>query len=339
MIEAEDKKPCDNKLDKKVGKTTTALNFVKDVQPGNKVLLLAFEQGFRNITTKFTPLSISDYNTYRNVIKSLEADAKAVREGKKDDVTYEVIVFDSIDILYDMIVNHVCAIHSVSSLDQTPQMCGYKQAQRLYEQEILKLMKATNKDGQLLYTTIYISHSQIADVKHPLTKVKHTTISPSADKRCSAVTSKHCDSTLYFTTIENADGLDERVAVVRSANIEAGSRYKYLPNVLPLDYVGIRDNVIMAIEKQIEEDGVITTNTNKSLIANDVEYDFDALMNEAREIYSIFDGAGKGAIFANIVEQEMGTGKRLSDCTPINAPVIYAVVTSLKEKATELGLA
>lgn len=141
---------------------------MKDVQPGNRVLLLAFEQGYRNCTTKFTPIPISDYNTYRNVIKQLEQDAKDVKAGKKKDVQFEVVIFDSIDILYDMVVAHVCSMHSVSSLDQTNNMVGYKQAQRLYEQEILKLMKATDAYGQLLYTTIFISHSQIADIKHPL---------------------------------------------------------------------------------------------------------------------------------------------------------------------------
>lgn len=200
-------------------------------------------------------------------------------------------------------------------------------------------MKATDASGQLLYTTIFISHSQIADVKHPLTKVKHTTISPSADKRCAAVTSKHCDTTLYFTTIENAEGADQRVAVVRSANIEAGSRYTYLPNVLPLSYEGIRDGVIAAIERQIQEDGVVTTNTNKSLMGTEIEYDFEALMNEARALYQIFEAADKITQFLAVVEQEMGTGKRLSDCTPINAPVVYAIVEELKDKAKSLGIA
>lgn len=339
MIEVEDKKPYDNNLDKKVGKTTTALSFVKDVQPGNKVLLLAFEQGFRGVTTPFTPVPISDYNTYRSVIKQLEQDAKDVKAGKKKDVQFEVVVYDSIDILYDMIVSHVCAMHSVSSLDLTPNMVGYKQAQRLYEQEILRLMKATDMEGNLLFTTIYISHSNIADVKHPLTKIKHTTISPTADKRCTAVTSKHCDTTLYFTTIENAEGTDERVAVVRSANIEAGSRYKYLPNVLPLSYEAIRDATIEAIERQIKEDNVSFSSTNKSFTGGEIEYDFEALMTEARELYGKFEAAGKSMDFVSIVEKEMGTGKRLSDCTPINAPVVYAIVESLKSKLTELGLA
>ena len=200
-------------------------------------------------------------------------------------------------------------------------------------------MKATDASGQLLYTTIFISHSQIADVKHPLTKTKHTTISPTADKRCTAVTSKHCDSTLYFTTIENAEGTDERVAVVRSANIEAGSRYKYLPNVLPLSYEAIQEGVINAIERQIQEDGVVTTQTNKSLVGAEIEYNFEELMNEARALYGAYEASGKAQQFLAIVEQEMGTGKRLSDCTPINAPVVYAIVTELKERAIALGIA
>lgn len=58
---------------------------------------MAFEQGFKNVTTRFTPLPISDYNTYRSVIKQLEQDAKDVKMGKKKDVTFEVIVFDSIN--------------------------------------------------------------------------------------------------------------------------------------------------------------------------------------------------------------------------------------------------
>ena len=132
--------------------------------------------------------------------------------------------------------------------------------------------------------------------------------------------------------------MDQRVAVVRSANIEAGSRYKYLPNVLPLSYEGIRDAVVDAIERQIQEEGVVVTNTNKSLMGTEIEYDFESLMNEARALYQIFESNDKVAQFLAIVEKEMGTGKRLSDCMPINAPVVYAIVEDLKEKASALGL-
>lgn len=132
-------------------------------------------------------------------------------------------------------------------------------------------------------------------------------------------------------------GVERRYAVFRSPIAEVGSRYPYLPNMVELTYDNVIGAVKDAVTKQIEADNM---NASKTMMAiEEVEYDFNTLMEEAKALYSVFESTGNAKDFAFVVEKILGVGRRISDCTEHQAEAIYAINVELKSKAVELGIA
>ena len=64
--------------------------------PGKgRTLLVALETGYKACTSyPFTPVACSSFNQFKQIVKQLEQDAKAVIDGKKEDTEFELIVID-----------------------------------------------------------------------------------------------------------------------------------------------------------------------------------------------------------------------------------------------------
>lgn len=317
--------------EKKSGKTTLACSFPKP-------LLIALEHGYRAISNKeLKVVPCQDWNGFKAIVKQLETQAKLVKDGKLEATTFETVIIDSADILYNSLINYVCSLHGVTDLGDTPNKMGYKQAAQLFEVEVLKLIRAVNSYNENLYSVIFISHADAPkEVKDVVTKVKGLRYQPTIDKRANAIIQKHVDVSCMLTTSMDESGVERRYAVFRSPIAEVGSRYPYLPNMVELTYDNVIGAVKDAVAKQIEVDDM---KSSKTMMAVDkVEYDFSALMEEAKSLFSIFETSGNSKHFAFVVEKILGVGRRLSDCTEHQAEAIFDVNTELKNKATELGL-
>lgn len=306
-----------------------------------KPLLIALEHGYRAISNKELKVApCQDWNQFKAIVKQLETQAKEVKNGKLPATTFETVIIDSADILYNSLINYVCSLHGVSDLGDTPNKCGYKQAAQLFEVEVLKLLRAVNQYNENLYNVIFISHADAPkEVKDVVTKVKQLRYTPTIDKRANAIIQKHVDVSCMLTTSMDEAGVERRLAVFRSPIAEVGSRYPYLPNAVDLSYDNIKNAINEAVQKQVEVDGMTTTTTNSMVATAEVEYDFNALMNEAKALYGVFEAAGYARDFAIAVEKVLGVGHRISDCTEHQSEAVYAVVVELKEKATALGIA
>ena len=241
---------------------------------------------------------------------------------------------------YNSLINYVCSLHGVTDLGDTPNKCGYKQAAQLFEVEILKLLRAVNQYNENAYNVIFISHADTPkEVKDVVTKVKQLRYVPTIDKRANAIIQKHVDVSCMLTTSMDETGVERRLAVFRSPIAEVGSRYPYLPNAVELSYENIKNAIKEAVQKQVEIDGMATTTANSMVSVEEVSYDFNELMNEAKALYGIFESTGNAKHFAIVVEKVLGVGRRISDCNEHQVEAIYAINVELKEKATELGIA
>ena len=160
-------------------------------------------------------------------------------------------------------------------------------------------------------------------------------------KRAFKVISRAVDLTIYMRTVPNPEtGVPERWAFLRTNGLfECGNRYKYLPTQVPLSYQAIESAILDAIDKQAEEDGVVANEGTRSLIADEITYDFEALMNEARVLYGAYEAGNQVQTFLAIVEKVLGNGVRLSEMKPTQAMALASIVEDLKEKATALGIA
>lgn len=334
---------------KKAGKTSTALSFHEfneskfKAQGKGRTLLLAFEAGYKAIGTPFTPVAVNNFTQFKQIIKQLEQDAKLVADGKKEDTEFELIVFDSLDILATQVIDFVNSKYGVTNLADTPSKCGYREISVLLENELMKLMKLTDAQGQLLYTTVFIGHSEQKEIKCPVTRQKMLVTMPSCEKRVSGIVSKHCDNTMLLVSAEDeTTGQENRFIVVRSANVqEIGSRFSLMPNIIPMGNNGARaihGALMEAIKQQSERDNLKITNVNQSAVGDAPTYNFEELMDTARQLFEVFNNGGKANVFASIVEQCLGVGRRISDCTELQVEALADVINGLKEKATELGL-
>ena len=226
----------------------------------------------------------------------------------------------------------------------TPSKCGYREISTLVENEFTKLLKLAHpKTGQLLYTFVVIGHAEQKEVKCPVTRQKMMVTIPSCEKRISGIISKHCDNTILLTVAENEQtGQEERYIVVRSSNVqEIGSRYPMMPNIIPMGNNGARalhGALKQAIKDQAERDNLQVSAVNMCALGSTQEVSFEDLMDQAKTIYGLYDQGGKANVFATTVEQCLGAGRRISDCTELQIEALMDTIQTLKEKALSLGL-
>ena len=249
----------------------------------------------------------------------------------------------SLDILATMVIDFINSKYGVSNIADTPSKCGYREIQTLVESQIATLTKLVNAEGQLLYTTVWIGHSDQKEVRCPVTRNKIQVTVPACEKRVSGTVSKHCDNTILLTTAVNeATAQEERYAVVRSSNVqEIGSRYPLMPNVIPMGNDGataIHSALMKAISDQAMRDELEISNINPSVLGEHKVLSYEELMTKAKAFYELFNQAGQVQQFVLIVEKILGVGRRISDCTEHQVEVLEMIVGEIQEKATELGL-
>jgi hypothetical protein len=317
--------------ERKIGKTTTACRFPKP-------LLVATEAGYGAIN-KVKPIPVNDWLFFKNsVVKPLVKQAEDVKRGKLEDTSYHTIVIDTSDLLYDMCVDYICSLEGKTSLDETENKRGYKKCEKEFERTLLSLMKATNSHGQTLYSVIFISHEDIKQEKDAITKEKETKIAPTMDKRAFKVIARAVDITTYMKTVSEGDETKRYAYLRTNGMFECGNRMRYLPFKVELSYDNLKKAIIEAVEKQSEEDGVTPLEFNSSIIAEDIEYDFDELMERVQEIGEKFIEADKVEILTSVVESFLGNGARVSECTPNQAQAVSAIIQDLEEKMNEIGI-
>ena len=353
MIEAEDKKPCDNKLEKKIGKTTTLNSLIREfdsegnvvmvnrngvMKPKTKALIFGFELGWGGLNgVKAFPLS--DWHTFKNqVIKPLIKQAEDCRKGKitRDEMVYNHLIWDTADLAYSACERYVLSTMGITSVDQD--VNSYKRIEREFESVVLELSRQVDDKGVPLYSQSFITHDEVKQQKNLITREKEIFVSTSLDKRCQKILSRMVDVMMLLKTVDTGEGTPNRYAFFRTdGTFECGTRYKHIVPYCPLSVENIEKAIFDAIDKQCEEDGVLPTSSN-IVVPSEETYDFDALMSEARALYGKFEEHGQSIHFLTSVEAVLGTGARLSEMKPSQGMALASVVALLKEKATELGL-
>lgn len=321
--------------DKKIGKTTFCAG---DPSVRDKTLILATEAGYKHLHG-VKAININDWNTFQQVLKELLKDAERVRKGQQESLKFTRIAIDTCDLLWTYCVDFVCQLNNCQDLSETENKKGYKQVESIFEKAILSLLKATAKDNEIAYEVTLVSHCTYVTEKHPITKTKTTTLLPTLEKRCLKVVNRAVDVCMLVQTVTMDDGTEKRMAYFRSNGLfEAGSRMPYLIPACEFTYQNVREAFKNAIRKQIEVENIVPSSGSQSIMEDAPTYDFEVEMNKARQLYHVFETAGKVMDFVSITESFLGTGVKISEATPKQAPVIYAINIDLQEKATELGL-
>lgn len=309
--------------ERKLGKTAQACRMPN-------VFYLRFEQGI-NAIDGLPYADLTSWRDFRQVNKQL-TDPKTLDKAKE---LYTTIVFDTVDVAVQWCEDFVCTANGITKLGDLPYGQGYSLMSKEWFKEINKLTNAG-------YAVIFIAHSKEKEKIDPITGEKYMQLCPVGGSSADLIL-----NLVDFIGYIRSNGLDENgneilssIYFANTREFQAGSRFKYMPKVIK-EFTA--ENVIAAIKEAVEKEEKETGHKAVSINEHKKEekkeqIPFDDLMAEIQELGQKLVEADKMSELTAIVEDVLGTGKKVSQCTEKQYDAVAAIYDELKDKVAELGL-
>lgn len=194
------------------------------------------------------------------------------------------------------------------------------------------------------YAVLFISHDKIKTI----TRIDGTTydkIVPTVSDSINNIVKNMSDLICYCYQ----DAIDnERYMILRSLDgtVEAGSRFQYIAPKIPLGYNHLVEALNEAIDAEAANNGAGAVTSEKRVIKEVKELDFDDLMSQFNNIVANIPGSSdlqktteEGKKFAEywqpriaeIISRYLGSGKKVSQCTRSQVEQLSLIVDELKE--------
>lgn len=321
-------------MNPKAGKSSLAYGLF-----GKDGLFLGFEQGTRALSGAMAiPINSWDDLTKD---KKVEVNGEKVKKPsinkqlKNSQVQekFKVLIIDTADLMYDMAVKSICEEEGVEDILDIPFGKGLKLADDLFKEQLLEWER-------LGYKLFFISHAEdkkLTVKDHKGIEREVVKFTPSLNKRAFKIVSKMVDNIFFAYVKINEDGKEERVAFTRETNVYfAGSRFKYLPEELPLN----ADKIQKAIADAIGREDLTTDEKYEAPSMVNVTFEsFEDIKGQAIDLVkNKFQPAKQMAVVAEISEKHLGEGGKITTATEENADAMEAIVAELNKKVEELGL-
>lgn len=289
----------------KTGKTTMAAQM-------DKCLLLAFEQGYNALPG----VMAQDVTTWGEM-------KQIYRELKKPEVkeVYKAIVVDTIDVAADKCKKYICQQNGIEELGDL----GYGKGWSKFKDEFNEVFRGLTQMG---YAVFFIGHDK--EAKDDNGNV--TNIRPALSNSTREVIGGMAD---IYGYAKQVGANQNSVLVLRDPTgfIECGCRFKYVPEVIPMNYKSLSETIFKAIDDEAAEHGNQFV-TNERMAAVEVaSYDYDTEMAEfQRLVEALMTANQSNAIkITAVVEKYLGKGKKVSDCTPDQSEFIHLINTEINE--------
>lgn len=293
----------------KTGKTTLATQM-------DRALLLAFEPGY-NALPGVIAQDITSWGEMKQVY----------RELKKPEVqdTYKAVIVDTIDVAADRCKRYICQQNGIEDLGDL----GYGKGWTKFKDEFNEVFRGLT---QLGYAVFFIGHDKEQTVTSPEGQDK-IIVRPALSNTTKTVISGMAD--IYGYAYEKKQG-EPSYLVLRSSNgnIECGCRFKYIPDEIPMSYQTLVATIHQAIDEEAKEhDGKFVTEERLAPVAQPKAYDFDALMSEIQNAISklMEKNQSNGGKITSIVEDYLGKGKKVSNCTADQCEQLDLILMDLME--------
>lgn len=162
---------------------------------------------------------------------------------------------------------------------------------------------------------------------------------PDLNNRCLKIVNSLVDIIAVITQSWNEKGESERWIRTRSTpTITAGSRYKYLDELIPFGFHELENALARAIDKEAENGANVV---DSAPIYTGENLDFDAIMAEARQIWtSLVEKATTDDEKANVVrtlskkaEMVFGHPVKLSEVTEDQVELLNLVLIDFRDVA------
>lgn len=293
----------------KTGKTTLAS------QMGN-ALLLAFEPGYHALP-----------GVYAQDITSWGEMRQAYRELKKAEVKerFSAVIVDTIDIAADRCKKYICSQNNIEDLGDL----GFGKGWMKFKDEFNDIFRGLT---QLGYAVFFIGHDKMETKTDNAGNVISSTIKPALSNATRTVISGMAD--IYGYAHQKTTG-EMSVLTLRctDGSIECGCRFKYIKEEIPTNYNELVKALHDAIEKEAAEYDNKFVTDEKIEIPDTPEYDFDALKSKFQDLVGQLMTANQSnsVKITAIVEQYLGKGRKVSECTSTQSEQIDLIVKDLEE--------
>ena len=301
----------------KTGKTTIAAKFPK-------ALLLAFEKGYAAIPGVMA-LPINSWSDFKRVLRQLkEPQAQTM---------YETIIIDTADIAYDLCTKYVCANNNADSVSDIPYGKGYGMIEKEFDEALRTIV-------QLNFGLVIISHDT-DKVFTDESKQQYNKIVPTLDKRANNICARLCDIIGYSRSVEDGSGnLVTKLFMRGTPRYEAGSRFKYTPDVIDFTYQNLVNAIADAIDQQMAEEGKdLFTDKRENVHQENVNKDFDELMNEFNNfINNLVKTASDEEMTSywspriqQVTDRYLGKGNKVGNMNRDQVEALSLIIDDLKE--------
>lgn len=296
----------------KCGKTTFGSKMPKP-------LLLAFERGY-NAIPGIVAQDITSWGEMKQVLRELK------KQEVKD--MFQSIIVDTADIASDMCQKYICNQLGIENIgDGGWTNNGWAKYKKEFEETFRAL-------SQLGYAVVFISHDKEKTIS-PKDAKDYQQIGSSMQSSALAVIENMSDIIGYAHPKIFDDNTSQVVLTLRSFDnsVRCGCRFKYIAPEIEFSYEALTKALTDAIDKEAQA-------TDNKFVTNDKintpilkEYDYDALMEEFKEIVGQLMQTGaatNGPKITQIIEHYLGKGKKIAEATRDQAEFIYLIIADIK---------
>lgn len=279
----------------------------------DKSLLLAFEAGY-NALPGVMAQPVTTWGEMRQIY----------RELKKPEVqaAYSCVVIDTIDVAADKCKKYICQQNDIEELGDL----GYGKGWSKFKDEFNEVFRGLT---QLGYAVFFIGHDKEAkDNDGNITNIR-----PALSNSTREIIAGMADIYGYA----KQDGADKYSVLVlrdKTGFIECGCRFKYIPDVIPMNYKSLVDTIHNAIDKEAaEHDNQFVTEEKAPVMAAVPVYDFDTEKATFQELVSTIMQRNQSDApkITAITNKYLGKNKKVSEAIPEQAELIHLINIELKE--------
>lgn len=259
---------------------------------------------------------------------------KVLRELKEPEVQarFETIVVDTADIAYEYAEEYICNVEGVDTIGAIPFGQGFTKTGKEFD-------KALRQIVQMGYGLVLISHSQDKTFQNE-DGTEYNKIVPTLSNKARLIVSRLCDIIGYSRQIETASGLQTYLFMRGTPRFEAGSRFPYTSDKILFNYQDLVDDIGNAIDKQAAEDGgkYVTDKRENLHTETASDLDFDSLMKQFETITTWMvetDATFFPPRITEIVENHLGLGKKVVDCSRAQVMLLDIIVSELADLKTK----
>jgi hypothetical protein len=292
----------------------------------SKPFVIATESGL-NATVGVAYNRVNSWADFKKLVKQFTS--KATVDKARE--LYDTIIIDELYASALLCQDYIQTVIGGGALTLGDTVEGGKvNLYQAYEKEFFKMVNTLLSCN---YTVVFIGHEQEKDGK----------MYPKGDKRSVDPVKDFVDYVIYL----KSNGVDDDGKVIPSSaylaetdTFFARSRFDTTPTYLPVwSAEALEEAVNLGIEGKERESGVKAVSYEEQKAQNtSVSYDYDEVMDQLQEVGQKFAKSGNMEELTEIVEETLGRGKKVSECTKKQLDAMVIILDNLKDRAIELGI-